>query len=444
MAAASFKVPPKLDNESKYETWKKDVKLWCALTDLTKHKQALAVHLNLSGRARLASSELTIEELSAENGISILIAKLDKLFLADKGRRQFGAFNDLYKLRRRDDATVKQFIVDFEHEYYCFKQEDMSLPDSVIAFMLLSSCNLLDTDVHLVMSALSEVTYDNMKAIILRIFGSNIHNSYSSSSLGSDQMIIKTEPAFVNVEHNSEIFYNYGNRRGRGRGGPRGRGGFRGARGRGLASEANVEHPKTTRKMNPKNRDGSISRCLICDSKFHWARDCPDAYERGDDGNTEVNIQFSLDEDVQLSLYAQGSAGKVSVLMEESLKHALLDTGSPTTVCGEAWLNDYINSLTDHQCSLIRESESVTSFTFGDSRVFKSIKRITLPCFVGGYRATIETDVVECNLPLLMSVKSMKAAKMRWDFAEERVELQGKSVPLKKSSSNHYLIPLSL
>ena len=38
--------------------------------------------------------------------------------------------------------------------------------------------------------------------------------------------------------------------------------------------------PKSeVRQTNPVNFYGDISRCRICGSKFHWAKDCPDSYE---------------------------------------------------------------------------------------------------------------------------------------------------------------------
>ena len=53
MASSNMKNPPVFkENEMDYEQWKKDIKLWCLLTDLPKAKMAIAIHLSLSGRAR--------------------------------------------------------------------------------------------------------------------------------------------------------------------------------------------------------------------------------------------------------------------------------------------------------------------------------------------------------------------------------------------------------
>ena len=73
---------PKL-NEECYETWKKDVLIWSELTDLPKNKQALALHLSLEGKARAASSQITLADLKKEDGLQDVIKKLDELFLLE-------------------------------------------------------------------------------------------------------------------------------------------------------------------------------------------------------------------------------------------------------------------------------------------------------------------------------------------------------------------------
>ena len=77
MFAANNKVSPKLEDESSYEKWKKDIEIWCELTNLAVEKRALAIHLVLTGRTRDASSELEITELKAEEGVKTLLNKLD-------------------------------------------------------------------------------------------------------------------------------------------------------------------------------------------------------------------------------------------------------------------------------------------------------------------------------------------------------------------------------
>ena len=187
---ASNKVPPRFENDTEYEAWKKDNEIWGLLTDLDASKQALAIHLGLTGRTRMASSEISVAELSKPTGVATLIAKLDGLFLQDKGRRQFTAFHKLYNLRRGEGVKISDFIVEFEHEYYSFTKQDMKLPDTIIAYMLLASCDLSQKDVQVVMSGVSDVSYENMKSALKRIFGGGMTEN------NCNRQEIKSEPLF--------------------------------------------------------------------------------------------------------------------------------------------------------------------------------------------------------------------------------------------------------
>ena len=46
----------------------------------------------------------------------------------------------------------------------------MTLPDSVLAFMLLAVSNFSESERKLAMSAITNVSYNNMKAALKRIF----------------------------------------------------------------------------------------------------------------------------------------------------------------------------------------------------------------------------------------------------------------------------------
>ena len=116
---------------------------------------------------------------------------------------------------------------------------------------------------------------------------------------------------------------------------------------------------------------------------------------------------------------------KLEKLLLETKNCALMDSGCTATVCGKEWLKNYIASLTEYQCSKIVEVESSTNFIFGDGKSIKSSKLVTLPCFIGGMQASITTDVVESQIPLLMSVKSMKKSNMIWNFENDSVLILG-------------------
>jgi len=167
--ATTMKMPPLLQDEDCYEVWKVDLKIWCDLTDIPVEKQALAIHLTLTGRARAASQQVPRDDLKKVTGVKTVLTKLDSVFLVEKGRRQFAAFNSFHNYTRNTD-DIGAFVSGFENVYFKFSQQGTTLPDTVLAFMLLRAGNLEEVDRKVVMSSIKEVTYENMKSALERIF----------------------------------------------------------------------------------------------------------------------------------------------------------------------------------------------------------------------------------------------------------------------------------
>ena len=133
----------------------------------------------------------------------------------------------------------------------------------------------------------------------------------------------------------------------------------------------------------------------------------------------------------------------------ELLNMALLDSGCTQSVCGKMWLDAYRQTLPmDVNKSIVTESSKRT-FRFGDGELVSSIGRIVVPIYLNGVRKTIglETDIVDKDLPLLMSRGSMKRADTTIAFSkngEEEVTMFGKRQKLYISSSGHLCIPLKV
>ena len=68
-------------------------------------------------------------------------------------------------------------------------------------------------------------------------------------------------------------------------------------------------------KMNPVNSSGNIKKCSICQSIYHWFRDCP---HKLDDTSTQVKLSLFTDE--VYNCYINKFVG-------ETLNHAILDNG---------------------------------------------------------------------------------------------------------------------
>ena len=107
------------------------------------------------------------------------------------------------------------------------------------------------------------------------------------------------------------------------------------------------------------------------------------------------------------------------------------------------WYDNYIETLPDNVVCNLKVEDSETNFRFGDGQLFKSSKQVTLPASIANMDVSITTDVVDCDLPLLLSKDAMKTAKVKLDFVNDKVNILGKNVDLSFTSSGHYTIALN-
>ena len=96
----------------------------------------------------------------------------------------------------------------------------------------------------------------------------------------------------------------------------------------------------------------------------------------------------------------------------------------------------------DDEQRLVKKRPSSTVFRFGGGERLQSNGRVTFPCHLAGKSCEITTDVVQSDIPLLLSKDAMKKAEMKLDLVHDRAEIFGKDVELQSTSSGHYCVPL--
>ena len=108
-------------------------------------------------------------------------------------------------------------------------------------------------------------------------------------------------------------------------------------------------------------------------------------------------------------------------LLGESFGKGVIDSGCGKTVCGQTWLDDYISSLSRSDAFSITTSKVSCNFRFGDGEVFSSNTMYTIPIQVGSVEATLDTHVVQSEIPLLLSRESLKRAGAEIDFKSDKI-----------------------
>ena len=90
----------------------------------------------------------------------------------------------------------------------------------------------------------------------------------------------------------------------------------------------------------------------------------------------------------------------------------------------------------------MQQSPSSKVFKFGGGETKKSKGTTSFPCKMAGKEIMMTTDIVDSDIPLLLSKTAMKAAKIKLDLENDQAEIWGKVIDLDCTTSGHYSIPL--
>ena len=131
----------------------------------------------------------------------------------------------------------------------------------------------------------------------------------------------------------------------------------------------------------------------------------------------------------------------METLIGETLSMAVLDPGCPKTVCGETWLNCYLETLSNEDKKLLHVEDSNSVSKFGDSKLTEYNKKVTIPTVIADQKIMLTTDVKRNDLSLLLSKKAMKKANTQTDFVSDKITILGSDVQVIFSTSGHYCIP---
>ena len=493
MATASCKVPiPVLTSDKSYERYRLELNCWLKLDLMDVKKQGLAIALSLpdnhaSKIKDKVFNQLQLDDLAKSDGVTKILALLDKHLGKDELSDQYDKFV-AFETYHRSTESILAYISEFDDKYKKLEVKGITLPPQILAFKLLHQSNLTSEETMLVKSGIdySNVTtmYEDAVKSLKKFKGEGLGVS-SSDSGGS--FAIKTEPVFVasrgyssrgayggyrgNVtrpgimkksvgfsgqsDFSSNQRGSYGTYSGSSAGRPvsglSGQSDFSGnQRGSystysGSSAGRQVSGNSTERKLNPMGRDGRRLLCLCCGSYRHLIKNCPDRIENVNVTTNEGDIES--DEDFDSAGTFEGGADcwladMTDIYVAEVSNAAVLDSACSSTVCGQVWLDNYIKSLSDDLKSEVVFENSALVFRFGNGGQLVSKGRCNIPAVVAGVQVCIATDVVDSDIPLLLSKGAMKQMKMRLDLENDTVEVMGVSVALNCTSSGHYCLPL--
>ena len=334
------KAPPAFSKEKKYDQWKKKLEMWQLVTTIEKAKQGAALYLSLDDDTQELLAELDKSKIHCDDGVKNIVVLLDKLYLKDKAQAGTEALEQFFGYKRQEKMTINEYINEFDKRYSKIKQYGSSLSDDCLGFRLLKSAELDAADEKLVKSH-GTLTYNNVKTQLKRVLTTD------SGVSVADDIKVENELALYSTPGRGQ----YGNSHRM----PRYQRGFRGiSRG---ASSVRGRGAYQMQGTNPLDQYGNISVCACCGSRYHWISKCSEKknnatyYEELENAQSE-DTQDCFEEDreetyYQVTLYQEDydTPGNKKSLMFESFNCAIIDCGASKTVCGQIWLDCFIESL---------------------------------------------------------------------------------------------------
>ena len=148
--------------------------------------------------------------------------------------------------------------------------------------------------------------------------------------------------------------------------------------------------------MNPVGPDGNVLLCVACGSFRHLVANCPDSWD-----NMGMNQMSVVKEETEKAVLFTGFPN-LSEMCCEGHNCAVHDGACSSTVCGDKWLECYLESLNEQDRAEVQSKPGTKWFKFGDRERLKSQGVYTIPAVLAGKKFLIKTDVVDYDIPLLL------------------------------------------
>ena len=235
----------------------------------------------MKGQAKEVANQVSTADKKKDDGLEILLGKLDEAFLKEPEKRKFMVYQDFEECVRKEEMLICDFMREFDTKYFKMKEKGMELPDEVLAFRLVKICKLTEVQREQVMASTKPLSFKEVRATLKRMFESS-----SGSGVEMRQEVkVKEEPIGLYVKATDKQDISGRNR-------------IEESNERGeeedvmwASSYRNQSNYRPSRNWNRRYNRNRYSRrnwrrlaydnsCFECGSKHHWARDCEKRKEK--------------------------------------------------------------------------------------------------------------------------------------------------------------------
>lgn len=136
--------PPSFDGDVEgFKQFVRDLKLWRRDTDAPERKHGVKVLRQLTGQAKAICNELSVEEITSENGLDLILNKLREHYSPHLETTMPKAFEKaVYGEPRKPKENICDFVIRQDAAFRELQDEGVKLSDEVKGYLLYRQSNL--------------------------------------------------------------------------------------------------------------------------------------------------------------------------------------------------------------------------------------------------------------------------------------------------------------
>jgi transposase InsO family protein len=458
--------PPQLNEYSCYDDYKREVKLWMMTSDQRPEKLGPLLAVSLPNISKLYGNKLKTsclkkyepEELHTAGGFDKVLKFLDDKLGTTKALSEINAFADIYNYRRPENVGVVEYVSEIDLKLDTLAGTGLILPDTVRAYILLIAAKLNDNQYEIV-KGLIDVAQENKVANLYEKIREKLLNMLTDS-LGkvvgeaTKNVGDSAEAAFIADHEEAFALWKNNKKPWKGKDG-----------GKSSYNQSSNYKGAGNKALNMKDRDGNIMRCRECDSPNHFIRECPKlkkeskgrfkTYQKFKGKNGKVYMcqvdsseedegKNDSDEELYYTAVMYTTDKKdLSRFTAEAINCGALDSCCTCTVTGKKWLVIFLQSLPKDMKEMVKGPyPSGKTFMFGNQGKMTADEAYEIPIKIGGKLHMIKIDVIESDIPLLLSKAEMKNLGMTLDMKNDAAYINGAPAKVSTTSAGHMIMDL--
>ena len=216
--------------------------------------------------------------------------------------------------------------------------------------------------------------------------------------------------------------------------------------------EEGLGEPALQRQTYDKDTQGVTVQPGLCRENVQVSPDMPvglaanptifgnnndDPDNNGDEEIYQEELDLEDDEDC----YVDTAKWNMATFTAEARGAAGCDSCCSRTIMGINWYNDFQERLQQKDRDLIQGPfESGTNFLFGNGGKKNSLGKLLIPVSIHGCRANIVAELVDSDIPLLLSKGTMIRAGFILDFVNMEITAFGKKRIMRETTIGHPIV----